>query len=56
MDVSIGGMDFPRVEALATRRPYAILGRNVLRRLVLRVDGPREQLELGLPRLRKTAR
>ena len=39
-----------RVEAVATRRPYAIVGRNVLRSLVLRVHGPREELELTTAR------
>jgi predicted aspartyl protease len=50
VDVEIGDMSFPRVEALPTRRPYVILGRNVLRRLVMRVDGPAELLEVRLPR------
>jgi hypothetical protein len=35
---------------LSTRRPYVILGRNVLRRLVVRLDGPGETLEIRLPR------
>jgi predicted aspartyl protease len=58
VDITIDGVDFSRVEALATRRPYAIIGRNVMRRLVLRVDGPKERLEIGLPRslARRTAR
>jgi len=50
VDLSIGGFEFPRVEALATRRPYVIVGRNVLRHVVLRVDGPREKLDLRLPK------
>jgi predicted aspartyl protease len=50
VDLAIDGMEFPRVEALATRRPYVIVGRNVLRRLVVRLDGPREKLELRLPK------
>ena len=53
IDLAIDEMDFPRVEAIVTRRPYVIVGRNVLRRLVLRLDGPKERLELGLPRTRK---
>ena len=52
-DFIIDGIEFTHIEALATRRPYAIIGRNVLRRLVMRVDGPRERLEIGLPRARK---
>lgn len=51
VDIEIGDMTFTRVEALSTRRPYIILGRNVLRRLVMRIDGPGEKLEIRLPRV-----
>ena len=50
VDVELDGMIFPRVEALAIGRPYVLVGRNVLRALVARVDGPREQLDLRRPR------
>lgn len=50
VDLEIGDITFQRIEALATRRPYVILGRNVLQRLVMRIDGPGEKLELRLPR------
>jgi predicted aspartyl protease len=50
VDVQIGDMTFLHIEALSTRRPYVILGRNVLRRLVMRLDGPRERLEIRLPK------
>jgi predicted aspartyl protease len=50
IDVEIDGLRIPRVEALVTRRHYAIIGRNVLCRLILRVDGPRETFELKGPR------
>lgn len=50
VDLEIGDMVFPRVEALSTRRPYAILGRNILKRLVIRIDGPGEKLDIRLPR------
>lgn len=50
IDVTLDGHTFPRVEALVTRRPYAIIGRNVLRHFVVRVDGPRGVLELRRPR------
>jgi predicted aspartyl protease len=50
LDLEIDGLSFPHVEALATRRPYVIVGRNVLRRLLVRLDGPREQLEIRRPR------
>ncbi|MFO0763198.1 MAG: hypothetical protein U0359_42565 [Byssovorax sp.] len=49
-DLEVDGHVFPRVEVLATRRPYVILGRNVLQHLVLRVDGPQEKLEIRVPR------
>jgi hypothetical protein len=50
VDVEINGLVFPRVEALAIARPYVLVGRNVLRALVVRLDGPREQLDLRRPR------
>jgi predicted aspartyl protease len=50
VDVAIGTTLFPRVEALATRRPYAIIGRNVLRHLVVRLDGPRETVGIRRPK------
>jgi predicted aspartyl protease len=46
VDLELGGVQFPRVEALITRRAYAIIGRNVLRKWVLILDGPKGQLEL----------
>ena len=52
VDVEIDGLVFPRIEAVATARPYALIGRNVLRRLLLRLDGPRGQLGVRRPRLR----
>lgn len=44
VDVELDGMLFAKVEALATDRPYAIIGRNVQRRLWLALDGPKSQL------------
>ena len=52
VDVEIDGMVFPRVEALAVDRPYALLGRNLLRVLVVRLDGPREWLDLRRSRIK----
>jgi predicted aspartyl protease len=49
IDIELDGIAFAHVEAVATRRPYLIVGRNVLRHLVLRVDGPRERLDLRRP-------
>ena len=52
VDLEIDGLVFPRIEALPTARPYVLVGRNVLRRLVVRLDGPREKLDIGRPRRR----
>lgn len=56
MDVEIDGLTFPRMEALATRREYVIVGRNVLCALMLRIDGPRETLEIRKPAPRTARR
>ena len=53
LDLEIGDLAFSAVEALATRRAYVIVGRSVLRELVLRLDGPKAQLELRRPRARQ---
>jgi hypothetical protein len=50
VDFEIENRRFERLEAIATLRPYVILGRNLLRHLLLRLDGPRERLELRFPR------
>ena len=50
VDVELDGLVFPRVEALAIDRGYVLVGRNVLRRLIVRLDGPGEQLDLRRPR------
>jgi predicted aspartyl protease len=50
VDLEIDGLAFPRSEALATARPYVLVGRNVLRALVVQLDGPRSQLDLRRPR------
>jgi predicted aspartyl protease len=51
--VELGGRRFENVEALATRRRYAIIGRNVLRHLVVKLDGPKSELTLTHARSRK---
>ena len=53
VDMEVDGVGFPRVEALAISRPYVLVGRNVLRALVLRLDGPRERLDLHRPLRRR---
>jgi hypothetical protein len=46
VDVVIDGTLHRQVKALSTRRPYFIVGRNVLRFYLLRLDGPKARLEL----------
>ncbi len=50
VDLEIDGIAFSRVEALALGRSYALIGRNVLCQLIVRLHGPRGQLELRKPR------
>ena len=50
LDFELAGRRFERLEAVATLRPYVTLGRNLLRHLVLRLDGPHERLELRVAR------
>jgi predicted aspartyl protease len=49
-DFELDGLRVRHVEAIATQRPYALLGRNLLRYLVVRLDGPRAELQLRRPR------
>ena len=51
-ELELAGQRFPHVEAVATRRRYAIIGRNVLEGLVARLDGPRRMLTVTLARRR----
>ena len=50
------GWEFEHVEALATRRPYALIGRNVLRHLVVKLDGPKSVLTITDPASRRRRR
>jgi predicted aspartyl protease len=54
--IELAGHHFPHVEALATRRRYTIVGRNVLQALVVRLDGPGSTLSIERPRVRRKAR
>ena len=47
--LEIAGERLEGIEALATRRHYAIVGRNVMSRLVVKLDGPQQQLTLAIP-------
>jgi hypothetical protein len=49
IDIELAGTSIQRVEAIATRQPYVIVGRNVLKHFVLRLDGPKDELELRAP-------
>ncbi len=42
----LAGFEFAHVETLATRRSCALIGRNVLRHLVVRLDGPKSVLTI----------
>jgi len=44
IDVELAGFRLSRLEAVATARSWALLGRNALRHIDVRLDGPREQL------------
>jgi predicted aspartyl protease len=50
--IELPGRRFDHVEALGTHRRYAIIGRNVLRELVVRLDGPGSMLSVTAPRSR----
>jgi hypothetical protein len=45
----LAGVTLERIEALATRRPYVIVGRNALASFTLRLDGPKQELEIRSP-------
>lgn len=47
--IEFAGHRFDHVEALPTRRRYVIVGRNVLRELVVRLDGPKDSLTVTSP-------
>jgi predicted aspartyl protease len=47
--LDVAGHHAAHVEALATRRRYAIIGRNVLKDLVVRLDGPKQEVALTVP-------
>jgi hypothetical protein len=50
VDIELAGERLRHIEALATRRPYIIVGRNALQHFVVRLDGPRATLEVRRPR------
>ena len=55
-ELEVAGRRFPHVEALATRRRYAIIGRNVLNALVTKLDGPKVTLTVTTPKARSRRR
>lgn len=48
-DLEVAGRRNKHVEALSTRRPYAIIGRNILQQFTIRLDGPKSTLTVTLP-------
>lgn len=49
VDLEVAGRRSKHVEALSTRRPYAIIGRNILQQFAIRLDGPKSTLTVTLP-------
>jgi len=49
VDLELAGRRSKHVEALSTRRPYAIIGRNMLQQFAIRLDGPKGTLTVTLP-------
>lgn len=47
--LEIAGHRAAHVEALVTRRRYAIIGRNVLQDLLVRLHGPKQEVSLTVP-------
>lgn len=56
VDLEVAGRRSKHVEALSTRRPYAIIGRNILQQFVIRLDGPRSMLTVSVPTRSKHGR
>jgi hypothetical protein len=46
--LEFAGHRFEHLEALATRRRYAIIGRNALREVIVRLDGPASVLSVDI--------
>lgn len=49
VDLEVAGQRNKHVEALSTRRPYAIIGRNILRQFTIRLDGPKSTVTVTVP-------
>jgi len=49
VDLEVAGLRIKHVEALSTRRPYAIIGRSILQQFAVRLDGPKGTLTITLP-------
>lgn len=49
VDVLIQGAVFSRVKVHLTRRAYAIIGRDILDHVILRLDGPRREFHIEIP-------
>lgn len=47
-DFDVDDRRLEALDVLVTERPYALLGRNLLRRALLHLDGPRGRLDLSI--------
>jgi hypothetical protein len=56
VELEVIGHRFEHLEVLSTRRPYAIIGRNVLQRFMIRLDGPQAFLTMNVPKTHRAAR
>ena len=56
VELEVAGHGFEHLEVLSTRRPYAIIGRNVLQRFVVKLDGPKAFLTMNAPKTRRASR
>jgi predicted aspartyl protease len=56
VELEIAGHRFEHLEVLSTRRPYAIIGRNVLQRFVVRLDGPKALLTMNVSKIHRASR
>ena len=49
VELEVVGRRNKHVEVLSTRRPYAIIGRNILQQFAIRLDGLGSTLTVTLP-------
>ena len=49
VDIELLSFRFDQVQVHTTRREYAIIGRDILDRVVLHLDGPRQEFYIEIP-------